>query len=106
MTGFVQEKSGKWVIDKDPDALLDYSFDWTAWLAVSDPADTITTHAASIVTGTSLTATIENSAEAGGIVTVWVSGGAAGEKVGVRCRITSASGRIDDRTVYLKIKER
>jgi len=104
MTGFTLTAAGKYEILKDPDALLDYSFDWTAWLAVSDPADTIASHVVSL--SGSATAVLENSAEDSGVVTAWVSGGAIGDKIAVTCHITSASGREDDRTVYLKVKER
>lgn len=104
MSGFIQSASGKWEIVKDPDALLDYSFDWTAWLAVSTPADTIATHTCTVSGAT--TAEVENESEAGGVVTAWVSGGAVGDKIALKCKITSASGRVDERTVYLKVKER
>jgi hypothetical protein len=35
-----------------------------------------------------------------------VQGGMVNEKVRVRCRIITVGGRTDDRSVFLKIKER
>lgn len=87
-------------IDKDPDAILDYSWDWTAWLA--DVSDTIATK--SFIVDVSLT--VVSSTVVGGIITAFISGGVAGTKVIATCRMVTVGGRSDDRTIYLKIKDR
>lgn len=95
--------AGKPIIVKDPNALLDYTFDWTDWLAgISDTIDTVT----AVATGVTLDDTTWDDTT----VTVWVAGGTVGTQGSVRARITTvgtgAQPRIDDRTIYFKIKER
>lgn len=89
-------------IAKDPDAVLDYSFDWGAWLA---DGESIASHAVT-VDGV----TLDSNSIGGDVVTAWVSGGTAapGEVASITCRITTDSlpARVDQRTVYLKIRER
>lgn len=85
---------------KDPDAVLDYPINFNDWLtAISD------TYASHAVT-TSGTLVCDSSACIAGIITVWLSGGTLGETETFTVRITTAGGRIDDRTYYLKISER
>lgn len=100
MTGFVNRK-----IEKDPDAYLDYAIDFTDWLA--EVSDTIAT--ASAVVDPDDDAVVEGVEVLGGtIVRVWVSGGEAGTTVALTVSIVTANvpPRLDDRTVFLKIKER
>ncbi len=86
-------------IKKDPEAVLDYTFDWTDWLAgISD------TIASRTVTGTGVT--IDSSVLATPLVTAWVSGGTVGAIATVECKIVTAGGRTDERTIYLIIEER
>lgn len=104
--GFTQSASGKWQIDKDPNAVLDYIENWAAWLA--DISDTINSASAVITSSAGATsAVVDSCTVAGGnAVHVWISGGNAGETLAVRVRITTAGGRTDDRTFYVKIKEK
>lgn len=84
---------------KDPDALLDYACDWSAWLqdgeSIADsewlPADGIT----------ATTTTIS-----GAVTTVWLSGGDDGSTYRVTNRITTSAGRIDDRTLTIRVRQR
>ena len=104
---FTVSASGKYSIIKDPNAVLDYTFDWTAWLAAaSTPADKILT-ATCTVTG-SVTAAVDSIAFDDQKVTAWISGGAVGDAILLRCRITTENSpaRIEDRSVTLKVKER
>ena len=87
-------------IIKDPNAVLDYTFDWTLWL--DDVVDAIATK--SIVAATGIT--VDSSQISGKKVIVWLSGGTAGQKYQVTCRITTAGGRTDDRSIFIKMKER
>jgi hypothetical protein len=105
LSGFVLVGT-KWVIDKDPSALLDYTFDWTDWLV----GDTIINKVITVVgggTGGGACTEDHSTIVGGNKVVVWVAGGTAGAgKASVACRITTAGGRTDERTVYLRIKER
>lgn len=85
---------------KDPDATLDYSVDWSAQL---DDGDTIT---ASSWPEVDDGITVDSHEHTDTAAVVWVSGGTAGTTYALTNRITTAGGRIDDRTIRLKIKER
>ena len=86
---------------KDPAALLDYSWDWSAWLAEVD--DTITPANVSVPDG--LTAvgspTVTDTA-----VTQRVSGGVVDGAYTLVCQITTVGGLVDERSIYLTISER
>ena len=80
---------------KDPSAVLDWVFDWTDWLAA---AETIASHDITADTGL----TVDSSTEDAGLVTVWLSGGIAGENYKVACKIVTSEGRTDERTIWIK----
>ena len=84
---------------KDPSAVLDWSFDWTDWLAIDE---TIITHTVTADTGI----TVDSSDEKAGFVTVWLSGGTAGENYKVACLITTSANRTDERTIWIKVTNR
>lgn len=86
-------------ITKDPNAVLDYSLDLSAWL--TDIGDTLAS-----LTVTPIGCTANSSAISGTKCVAWISGGTAGETATVTFRFTTTGGRTDDRTIYLKMKER
>lgn len=86
---------------KDPNAVLDFPIDFSAWL--TDIGDTYASHQVLIASGT---ITLQSSSFSSGKVIAWIAGGAVGETAAFTVRITTTGGRIDDRTFYLKIKER
>lgn len=101
-----QSASGKYSTIKDPNATLDYPFDWTDWIldvldAVNDHAFIITNPAAATVPMT----LVSSQFTATGLVTGYVSGGTPGQTHQLTCRIMTAAGRIDERTLHIKMKE-
>jgi hypothetical protein len=99
------KSNGKAVIQKDPDAELDYAFVWTKYLA--NVTDTII--AVEFIVDPTLEVTREQFDST--TATVWLSGGVAPlppapNELRVTCRITTLEGRIDDRSIFLKIVER
>lgn len=90
-------QGGKAIITKDPDAKLDYTFDWSAYL--SPVGDSI-----ALVSFIGDGVTIASQTNTASTATAWVSGGTLGSTHTVTCRITTNGGRIDDRTIYIKIK--
>lgn len=84
---------------KDPSAVLDWMFDWTDWLS---SGETITGHTITVDTGI----TNDSSTEDAGKVTVWLSGGTAGENYKVACLIETSAGRTDERTIWIKVTNR
>ncbi|PKQ24274.1 MAG: hypothetical protein CVT65_03905 [Actinobacteria bacterium HGW-Actinobacteria-5] len=96
------------MIAHDPDAKLDYWFDWNVasptgktWL----DGDTI---ASATITCADPTVTITNVSHATGTtVGCWVAvTPATVSPVSLRCHIVTAAGREDDRTMLLSIRER
>jgi len=83
----------------DPDAVLDYQVDWSAWLA---DAETITSYTIT-VTGT---VTVDSDTNDDTSVTVWLSGAADDGRPTVACRITTNQGRTDERTFDLAVRDR
>jgi hypothetical protein len=83
---------------KDPDAVLEYQFNWATWLG----ADTISSF--SIISTSGIT--IDSSTNSNTVVTVWLSGGTASTDYFITCRIVTVAGRTDDRTVKISVKHR
>ena len=84
---------------KDPSAVLDWTFDWSNWLAA---AETITDHTITADTGIM----VDSSTEDAGVVTVWLSGGTAGENYKVACLVETSAGRTDERTLWIRVVDR
>jgi len=84
---------------KDPSAVLDYVFDWNEWLATGE---TITDHTITADTGI----TVDSDSESSGKVTVWLSGGTAGQNYKVACLVTTSACRTDERTIWIKVTNR
>lgn len=83
---------------KDPNAVLDYTVDWTRWLA----GDQIATSEWLVPTGLTKMADTKAASSA----TVWLSGGTAGQSYTVTNRITTTGGRTEDRSFTLRVEER
>lgn len=84
---------------KDPDAVLDYEVDWSAWLA---EGETITTSTWIVPDG--LTKTVDANTDT--TATVWLSGGGAFTAYPVTNRVVTNQGRTDDRTITIDVQER
>jgi hypothetical protein len=95
---------------KDPDAVLDYKFDWAAetngsggsdWLAEDETISSYVVTAAGGITKDSDSRTDENTS-----VTVWLSAGKDGISYNVACKIVTSASRTDERTVTIKVQTR
>lgn len=82
----------------DPEAVLDYSFDWTQWLA---EGETITSYVVTVAAG--ITSVIDS--ETDGVVTVWLTGGTNGTRYRIECLVNTSEGRTDERSFYVKVQE-
>lgn len=95
---------------KDPNSVLDFPVDFTAWLA--DMSDTymdhviLTTDGEVLSTGAVGSLKCDSSSEAAGIIVPVLSGGTVGETESFTVRILTNGSRTDDRTFFLKITER
>lgn len=85
------------IFEKDPDEVLDYGFDWSAWLA----GDTIAT---STWTITPSGPTSSNPTKDATSTTVWLSGGTNGGQHTVVNRITTAGGRTAEKALTVVIQ--
>lgn len=85
---------------KDPNATLDYSIDWSEWLA---SAESIT---CSIWTRSATDLKQENEQLTTSVATIWLSGGSVGAIYTVANKIGTSGGRIDERTVSIKVQQR
>lgn len=95
----------------DPDAVLYYSLDLSAWLR---DGDTLSSCAVSVVSGTATIAatatggspsTTASASISGAVATVAVRSASAG-RVELRWRAVSAAGEQDDRTTVLAVGDR
>ena len=87
---------------KDPDAVKDYRWDWTKWLA---DGEAITTATVSVPTVDGAPVR-DSTAHDGSTVTVWLSGGTPSmTSHSIGCHIITDQGRQDDRTIYVKIAQ-
>ena len=84
---------------KDPDAVLDWVWDWNEWL---DEGETISTSTFIASVGITMDSTSNTTKTA----TVWLSGGTAGQVYQVTNRIVTSAGRTDDRSITIRATER
>ena len=98
--------------EKDPDAVLDFKFDWAPltnsvtgatsdWLASGETISTITITADTGITVDSSSITDTNTS-----ATCWLSGGTDMTTYSVSCKITTSASRTDERTMRIQVKER
>lgn len=83
---------------KDPAAVLDYTLDWTDWLA----GDAISSHTVTVPAGI----TLGSSTATATAVTLWLSGGTVGVSYAVVVRVLTLGGRTDERTIMIYVQER
>jgi molybdopterin biosynthesis enzyme MoaB len=97
-------------IIQDPDATLDYRWDYRAltngtgrtdWLEVGE---TIASY--EVLPDAGLVVESDETVDTASAVVVWLSGGTAGADYDVTVRVTTTAGRVDDRTITLMIRER
>ena len=85
---------------KDPSAFLDYSLDWSDWLATGETIITSTwaTSSADI--------TLSLGANSGTITTIWAAGGVAEKDYTITNTITTGATRVDQRSITLTCEDR
>ncbi len=94
------------VVEKDPDAVLPYQFDWAEWLN----GDTIAAHEAMVSPIEQDGVVVDSSSHTDTTVTVWLSGGVRGKSYTVTCRVHPAAGAghdmKDDRSFLVRVMDR
>lgn len=84
---------------KDPDAVLDWRFDWSDWLG---DGEEITSRDITVEPGLDLDSESADTQT----VTVWLSGGDPGNNYTVACRIQTTAGRTDERSIVIRSRQR
>ena len=84
---------------KDPDAVLDYGFNWVDWL---ETGETISNSIWTVPTGI----TEDSTAYSNTATTIWLSGGTLNTDYEVINHITTSEDREDDRTLKIKVRQR
>lgn len=84
---------------KDPSDVLDYVFDWSAWLGASETISTSTTTVPSGIVKDSESNTTT-------AATVWISGGTAGNTYRIANKIVTNQARTVERSVTIQVEER
>lgn len=84
--------------EKDPEAVLDYSVDWTDFL---ETAETIFSSQWFSPAGI----TVDSNGHTNKVATVWLSGGTVGSSYELTNRITTDNdpARVDERTIIISI---
>lgn len=85
---------------KDPEAELDWAFDWSNWLSASETI--VGTPVITVESGLTKDSQSNTATKA----TVWLSGGTLGTTYKVTCRITTNQGRTDERTIGIRVTDR
>lgn len=85
---------------KDPDAVLDYKWDWSSWL---ESAETISS--TTVTADSGLTVDSSSITDSSTSVTAWLSGGTTNRTYDVVCHIVTSVDREDDRTIIIRCKE-
>lgn len=84
---------------KDPQAKLDYGFDWSDWLIGGEVLQASTwTVPIGLTKGTDSLGPTQT--------LVWISGGIEWIDYNITNHVTTTSGREDDRTLVIKVRQR
>ena len=101
------------VFVKDPQAVLDYKFDWLPFTHGVDGAETDYLASGETITAAVVTAptgiTVDSYAitDTNTSVSAWISGGTADTDYEIVCHIhTSVTPRVDDRTIIVQVRQR
>lgn len=84
---------------QDPDAVLDYPFDWSVYLG----GDTIAT--SQFIADSGIMVESDAILDPSNTV-VWLSGGTKGKRYAITNHVLTTGGREDDWTIYVLVKER
>jgi hypothetical protein len=89
------------VFIKDPNATLDYGFDWSQWL---DNGETISDYV--IDTSPCGIVNLYSTSTITGSVVAWLTSGCVGTRYSIACKMTTSASRVDERTIKIDVKER
>lgn len=93
---------------KDPDDVMDYSYDFKPLTngragAISDYLEEDETISSQTITAEA-GITVDSDSEQDGNVTVWLSGGTAGQKYLVTCKIVTSKSRTKNKSIIIEVE--
>jgi hypothetical protein len=91
---------------KDPDAVLDYAIDWSVGYLMSTEQITVSSWFILPQGAVNDLAIDTMPPVVSGVVTVFVRGGIAGKSYQLTNRITTDQGRIDERSITIRVEEK
>jgi len=97
---------------KDPNAVLDYKFDWAASTNSTGNTDWLDTTNSETISSKTVTAdsglTVDSSSitDTNTSVTAWLSGGTVGQQYEVVCQIVTSASRTDERSITIVVEQR
>ncbi len=91
------------IFPKDPASDVDFSIDWSEWLTNDEAISSATW---TIEPSDALGPTLGTETVAGPVLGVYVSGGVAGNRHKLTCRVATSAGRTAERSLTLRIMER
>jgi hypothetical protein len=103
-SGFRRDQIGAY-IEKDPDARLDYTVDWSDWLLTNDDIAT-STWTVSTIAGDASPLDNYSNLVTQGKTTVYLQNGTPGKNYTVTVRITTTAGLRDERNFRVFVKNR
>ena len=83
---------------KDPEAVLDYTIDWSSWL----DSDTISSSDWTVSDGLTESSSTNDTTSA----TIWLSGGSVGRTYRVTNTIITVGGRTEERSFLISMADR
>lgn len=105
ITGYKKDTVGSY-IEKDPEARLVYSMDWSEWLPVGDSLATATYTISTITDDTDPIVKHTQGITGGDISFVELSGGKTKEIYTVTAEVTTVDGNTDRRAFRIKVINR
>ena len=87
----------------DPQEILDYGIDWSAFLAEQQPADSITSSSWDILPAGPV---LSGDSVVGAVSRVFVAGASSGRFYQLTNRITTGQGRTAERSISLRCENR
>jgi len=104
LTGFRADRDGAF-IDKDTEAVLDYSVDWSNWMPAGDSVNT-STFTVTAISGDTDALTVNSSAISTNVCTAVLSGGTAGNIYTVNNKIVTNNSITERRHFRVSVKAR
>jgi hypothetical protein len=104
LTGFLQDNEGSY-IEKDSEAVLDYTVDWSDWLPAGDVIATSNFTIETFAGDTDALAKVTQSNNST-LAIVKISNGSLGKIYKIQNQITTQAGLTDRRYFRIKVKNR